>query len=198
MLSDILVLCVTVLALLGSPGPAPLALAGVGAAFGPRRGAPFLLGILAGIAVAMTLTALGASALLSATPPLRITAQVLALGYILYVAWRVSGAAAYSPEAAQTAPSFLDGFILNLLNPKVYAAFAAIFAAFAVDHSSRAVSVGVTALVSYILVIGIDAAWLFAGAALRPLASDPVRGRWLRYSFAALMVAAAVYGLTRL
>ncbi|MHA7872443.1 MAG: LysE family translocator [Hyphococcus sp.] len=198
MLSDILVLSAAVLAMLGSPGPAPLALAGVGAAFGPRRGAPFLFGILTAIIMVMALTAFGASALLAASPPLRVSAQALALCYIVYIAWRVSNAAAYDAAPAAKAPSFGDGFVLNILNPKAYAAFAAVFTAFPVEHASRFVSAAVTAGVSYLLVVAIDAAWLFAGAALRPLASDPVRGRWLRLSFAVMMVAAAAYGLARL
>ncbi len=198
MLADIVALCLAVFALLGSPGPGPLALAGVGAAFGPRKGANFLFGILVAIAVVMVLTGFGASALLSASPKLRVAVQLLALGYIIYVAWRVAGVAAFAGGAEKTAPSFTDGFLLNILNPKAYAAFTAIFAAFPIAHTQPLVSAGLTATISFVLVVIIDTAWLMAGAGLRPIAADPVRGRPLRILFATMMVAAAVYGLTRL
>lgn len=198
MLTDIVALCLAVIALLGSPGPGPLALAGVGAAFGPRKGANFLFGILAAIAVVMVLTGFGASALLSAAPKLRVVVQLLALGYIIYVAWRVAGVASFESGAEKTAPSFIDGFVLNILNPKAYAAFTAIFAAFSIAHAEPFVSAGLTAAISFVLVVIIDTAWLMAGAGLRPIAADPVRGRPLRILFALMMVAAAVFGLTRL
>ena len=198
MFADIVALCLAVIALLGSPGPGPLALAGVGAAFGPRQGSNFLLGILAAIAVVMVLTGFGASALLSASPKLRVAVQVLALGYIVYVAWRVAGVAAFAGGPEKAAPSFIDGFLLNILNPKAYAAFTAIFAAFSIEHAQPIMSAGITAAISFVLVVIIDTAWLMAGAGLRPIAADPVRGRPLRILFALMMVAAAVYGLTRL
>ena len=196
--ADIFALCIAVVALLGSPGPGPLALAGVGAAFGPRKGAPFLFGILAAIAVVMLLTALGASALLAASPKLRLAAQLVAFTYIVFVAWRVAGVTAFANAPEKTPPSFVDGFLLNIVNPKAYAAFTAIFAAFAIGHACPLISVGLTASISFVLVVAVDAAWLMAGAMLRSIAADPIRGRPLRISFAVMMVAAAVYGLVRL
>ena len=60
------------------------------------------------------------------------------------------------------------------------------------------ISAGLTAAISFFWVVVIDTAWLLAGAGLRPIAADPVRGRPLRIVFALMMIAAAVYGLTRL
>jgi len=45
--------------LLGSPGPAPIALAASGATFGVRESVPFLTGILAGLLVAIFTAAVG-------------------------------------------------------------------------------------------------------------------------------------------
>lgn len=59
MLESIVSLIAATGLLLGSPGPAPLALAATGATFGIRRGAPFLAGILLGLSVAI----IGASCL---------------------------------------------------------------------------------------------------------------------------------------
>ena len=198
MLADIGVLSFAVIALLGSPGPGPLALAGVGAAFGPRKGMPFLFGILVAIAAVMLLTAFGVFALLAASPRILLAVKILAISYIAYIAWRIASVTAYTEGPTGTAPSFMDGFLLNLVNPKVYAAFAAIFATFPIGHPEPWASLGLTAAISFALVMIIDGAWLAAGAALRPIAADPVRGRPLRISFAILMIGAAAYGLMRL
>lgn len=198
MLSDIAILSLAVITMLGSPGPATLALAGVGAAFGPQRGAPFLIGILTGVVAVMTLTAFGVSTLLSVSPLLRSGVQALALCYIMYLAWRIAGSGAYQAADGVSPPSYVDGFVLNIVNVKAYAAFAAIFAAFSVEHPVPYVSAGVTAIIVFILIVVIDIAWLFAGRALSALVGDPVRGRQLRWSFAAIMVAAAFYGVIRI
>ncbi len=50
-LAAFIVLITTTTPLLGSPGPAPIALAAKGAAFGMERGLPFLTGILCGLSV---------------------------------------------------------------------------------------------------------------------------------------------------
>lgn len=198
MVPDIAALSLAVIALLGSPGPGPLALAAIGAAFGPRKGAPFLAGILTAIAAAMALTALGASALLAASPKLLLAAKIAALSYIVFVAWRIARVAAFTSDQEETPPSFIDGFLLNIVNPKVYAAFAVIFSAFSIEHPQPLIGAALTGAISFALVVAIDAAWLIAGAGLRPVAADPVRGRPLRILFAVLMVAAAAYGLSRL
>ena len=56
------------LALAGSPGPATLSLAAAGAAFGTRRVAGYLAGIVVGMVAVMAITASGVVGLLLAVP----------------------------------------------------------------------------------------------------------------------------------
>lgn len=132
MIEAVSVLVAATFLLLGSPGPAPLALAATGASYGVRRGVPFLAGILAGLSVAIVGAGVGLAALYESFPEVRFTVQLLGGMYILYIAFKIAtspvldGDAASSPEA----PTFIDGFVLNLLNPKAYAAFFAIFRSF--------------------------------------------------------------------
>jgi len=56
------------LALAGSPGPATLSLAAAGAAFGARRTAAYLAGIVVGMVGVMAITASGVVGLLLALP----------------------------------------------------------------------------------------------------------------------------------
>ena len=78
--------------LLGSPGPVPLALAATGAVFGFRAGLPFLIGILAGLAVAITLGSAGLAALFETAPSSRIFVQAIGAVYIGYVAVKIATA----------------------------------------------------------------------------------------------------------
>ncbi|MBM7071586.1 LysE family translocator [Shewanella sp. 202IG2-18] len=120
----------TALMLLGSPGPACLALAAVGATSGVKKGIPFLLGILSGLSIVITLTAFGLAALFEHYPYAKLICESIGALYILYLAYKMASAPALSNDNDIDAPVFKEGFILNLLNPKIYASFLAVFAQF--------------------------------------------------------------------
>ena len=110
--------------LLGSPGPVPIALGATGASYGPRQGIPFLFGILLGLVFAIVFGSLGVAALFSTFPASRNIVGIAGALYILYIAAKIAMAPipAGANESDGPAPTFRDGFILNLLNPKAYAA----------------------------------------------------------------------------
>ena len=192
MTEAVLLLFGATLAVLGSPGPAPLALAATGASFGPRRGLPFLVGVLIGLAGVAVLTALGVAALLRRGGPLSAVLLALSLGYFVYVAYKIASAPLNVRDGttSSAAPTVMDGLVLNLTNPKAYAAIAALYAGFGLPFSPAWLSVVLTG--GLVLLIGavIDAAWLFGGGALAPLFANPRVGRPLRIGMAAFMLLA--------
>lgn len=187
---------VTVL-LLGSPGPAPLALAAVGASFGVRRGIPFLLGILLGLFGAMLGASFGIAALLTLHPKAQSVMQVLGAAYIVYLALKIATAPVIVDESGhQQAPSFADGFILNLVNPKAYAAFLAIFSQFLLPFEHSLVAFMITGAICMLVATAVDGAWLAVGGTIRPLFTKPTSARLLRVSFGILMIAAVIWALS--
>lgn len=194
MLDALVSLVVVSVLLLGSPGPAPLALAATGAGFGFRRGVPFLLGILSGLAVAIALGAVGVTAIFEASPSSRLAMQVLGGLYICYLAYKIAtGPIGLSEHSAGThAPRFHDGFILNVLNPKAYAIFLALFSQYLLPLSNPFKSVVATALVFFCIGIVIDIIWLAMGELLRPAFEAPKKGRLLRIAFGLAMVATII------
>ncbi|MCO7223579.1 LysE family translocator [Pleionea sp. CnH1-48] len=196
MFDALLALCITTGLLLGTPGPATLSLAATGATFGIKRGAPFLIGILTGLLFVIIGASLGVLSLFEWYPSLRTAMQWLGAGYIVYIAYRVATAPVIDTNSEEAvAPSALDGFILNLLNPKAYAAFFAIFSQFTLPYSSASVSFLVTALVCLGIATLVDMIWLGAGSWLRPLFAHPTYAKRLRYFFALLMVLSVGYTL---
>ncbi len=127
MIEALLTLLSTTALLLGSPGPAPLALAATGATFGYKKSIPFLLGILSGLAVAIFCASIGLATLFVTFPTMKLICQLAGAGYILFIAYKIATAPTSIADAPINPPNFKDGFILNLLNPKAYAAFLAIF-----------------------------------------------------------------------
>jgi len=193
-LESITALIVATSLLLGSPGPVPIALAATGAVFGFRQGTPFLLGILVGLAVAITLGSAGVIGLFNAFPASRFLVGVLGGAYICYVAFKIATGPLLSTagEALASAPRFRDGFILNLLNPKAYAAFIALFSQFSLPLSTNVSSTAATALVAFGVAIVIDVTWLGLGGLLRPVFESPKSARMVRVTFGLLMVLAVL------
>ena len=180
--------------LLGSPGPVPIALGATGASYGPRQGVSFLFGILSGLVFAIVFGSLGVAALFSAFPTSRYIVGIAGALYILYLAAKIATATipAGIDESVGTAPTFRDGFILNLLNPKAYAAFAALFSQFLLPFSSEILSIGITALVAFLVAIIVDSTWLLLGGLLTPIFLSPTLGRPIRIVFGVSMVLAVV------
>ena len=181
--------------LLGSPGPATMSLAATGAVFGFRRGLPYLAGILAGLAAAVALGAAGLEALFAAFPASRGVVRIAGAAYIVYIAWRIATAPIHTVDssAASAAPRFRDGFVLNLLNVKAYAAMLALFSQFQLPFAAAGLRVAATAGVAYLVTVLVDIAWLGFGGLLKPALADPRRARIARIVFAALVLLSLLF-----
>jgi threonine/homoserine/homoserine lactone efflux protein len=117
--------------------------------------------------------------------------QIIGVLYILYIALKIASAPVHSFETdTKTQPSFIDGLILNLSNPKAYAAIFALFTQFALPYQSNLKSLVTTGLVCLVVAIVIDTAWVLVGSALRRLFAHPVYARPLRLLFAFLILSA--------
>jgi threonine/homoserine/homoserine lactone efflux protein len=183
-------------ALAGSPGPATLSLTATGAAFGARRGAAYLAGIVVGMVGVMAIVASGLVGLLLAVPGATPVVTVLAAAYFLYLAWRIATA---PPLAADTAlrrtPTFAGGLLLSLINPKGYAAMAALFSGFVLVHERLALDVAAKMAVLVLIITAVNVAWLLAGAALTRFFRDPRTNRMINVAFAILLVASVALAL---
>ena len=177
-------------ALTGSPGPATMSLAGTGAAFGIRRGIPLAAGCIAGIVLVMAVTATGLTGLVLAQPFLGPVVRGLAGAYMLYLAWRIATAPPLGAATRATrAPSLVAGTLLNISNPKAYAAMAALFSGFTLAAGDRLADATLKAAILVAIMVAVNLAWLAAGSALTRLFRDPAKSRALNIAFALLLLA---------
>ena len=110
-----------------TPGPDMLYIIGRSTAQGGRAGAAAALGVGAGCLVHITAAALGLSAVLAASATAFTLLKFIGAAYLVYVGLsliRSSGAsppAAWAPALAPVAlrTVFVQGFLTNVLNPKV-------------------------------------------------------------------------------
>jgi threonine/homoserine/homoserine lactone efflux protein len=183
-------------ALAGSPGPATLSLAATGAAFGARRGLGYMAGIDVGMVGVMGMTASGVVGLLLALPGATPIVTVLAGAYFLYLAFRIATARPLAETTEQMSPpSFAAGVFLSLVNPKGYAAMAALFSGFVLVREHLAMDVAMKLIVLAVIITTVNLAWLTSGAALTRFFRDPATNRVINVTFAVLLIASVAVAL---
>jgi threonine/homoserine/homoserine lactone efflux protein len=184
------------LALAGSPGPNTLSLAAAGAAFGARRSLGYMAGIVIGMVGVMGIAAAGVIGVVLAIPGAKPVVIAAASAYFAYLAFRIATAPPLA-EGAGTGrrPSFAGGVFLSLVNPKGYAAMAALFSGFVLVRERLALDAALKATILLAIMIAVDLAWLSAGAALTRLFRDPRANRAINVTFAVLLVASVAVAL---
>ena len=129
-----------------TPGPDTLYIVGRSSTQGWRAGAVAALGIGAGTLVHICAAALGLSAILAASATAFTAVKFIGAAYLLYVGIsliRSAGASRSSPGALVVQPAsirsiFVQGFLTNVLNPKVALFFLAFLPQFvAADAGSK-------------------------------------------------------------
>lgn len=177
------------LALAGSPGPNTLSLAAAGAAFGARRGLGYLVGLVVGMIAVMTITASGLAGLLLAVPGAAPVVAGLALAYFAWLAFRIATAAPLAGDTGRSkAPTFPGGVFLSLVNPKAYAAMAALFSGFVLVDRALAFDALAKMAVMTIVIVIVNLAWLFTGSALTRFFRNPTTNRAINIGFAVALV----------
>jgi threonine/homoserine/homoserine lactone efflux protein len=178
------------LALAGSPGPNTLSLAAAGAAFGIQRSLSYMVGLVVGMIAVMAIVASGLAGLLLAIPGAAPVVIALSAAYFIYLAWRIATA---PPLTAQTddqrQPRFTGGLFLSLVNPKGYAAMAAMFSSFTLLPDRIAVDVAEKIAVLTAIIVGVNVAWLYAGMGLTRFFRDSRSNRIVNIVFAVLLLA---------
>lgn len=180
-------------ALMGSPGPASLSLAAMGAAYDVRTARSYLFGVTFGAMLVVAGVAAGVFAAIIAIPHATQVLTVIAIAYLGYLAFKIATAPPVGePASPEAVPGFMTGLILNLSNPKAYAAFAALFSGFQLFPQSPVQSTYVQVFLCFAILCIVNPAWLYAGNALRHMLRNEKTSRRVNRGFAALLVASVL------
>jgi len=180
-------------ALMGSPGPASLSLAAMGAAYDVRTARSYLFGVTFGAMLVVAGVAAGVFAAIIAIPHATQVLTVIAIAYLGYLALKIATAPPVGePASPEAVPGFMTGLILNLSNPKAYAAFAALFSGFQLFPQSPVQSTYVQVFLCFAILCIVNPAWLYAGNALRHLLRNEKTSRRVNMGFAVLLVASVL------
>ena len=198
MFENLITMLLVAVALMGSPGPATLSLAAVGAAFGAKAGLRFFAGIISGNITVLLLIATGVTGIVLAVPELKIAITFAAGAYILYLAYRIAKAPpAAAREAGARAPSFPSAYFLAIANPKAYAALGAVYSGNTLitegfGDQTLLIDSGAKLLVMICVMITVNGSWLIFGSAFAAVLTDPRKSRIANICFAILLVGSVV------
>lgn len=152
-----------------TPGPGVLSLAGVGAAFGWRGSLVYLAGLFTGHFLVSIAVITGLSAIILAEPLIRRFLLLVSAGYLGYLALRIALAGSKISFLQITAPGFMTGMTLQLINPKAYAVHTTFFTGFAFYPDSLAVETVLKLIIMNAIWIVLHMCWLYAGCKLNEL-----------------------------
>lgn len=190
MISDVLLMWFAAFPLMGSPGPATLSLAATGAAYGSRAGLRYLMGIIAGTICVLVLIASGITGLVATQPAVVRLLGFAAAAYIVYLAFRIATARPLTKMRNHVRPpSWFGGFALAIVNPKAFAAIAAVYAGHKlVDGNLVLDALAKTGALASVVVI-VNSAWLIFGSLISTVLHDPVKVRFTNIAFSIMLLA---------
>ena len=156
--------------LLITPGPGVLTTAGVGAGFGYGPGLRFLSGLFIGTNLVAAAVVSGLAAVVLAVPEVRIAATWASVAFFVYLAARIalSGAKIGFSESA-AAPGFVNGVLLQFINPKAYAVNTTLFSGFTLIGGGLVAETVLKFLIMNAIWFPIHVLWLYLGIRLRQL-----------------------------
>jgi threonine/homoserine/homoserine lactone efflux protein len=180
---------IAALALAGSPGPNTLSVAATGAAFGRAKGFRYMLGVNLGMAIVIAMVGSGVTGFVLTIPGAAPVITGLAALYFLYLAYRIATSPPLTANAKPGAePKWFEGVLLSLVNPKGYAAMAAMFSTFTLLHSNAVADGALKYCLLLTVIVVVNLCWLCAGVGMTKLMQDPRSSRTLNLVFAFALI----------
>lgn len=171
-----------------TPGPNNLMLMASGANFGLRRTVPHVLGVSGGFSVMIVLVGLGLARVFETWPVAHLVLKTVSVVYLLWLAWKIAGAAAPEERASDARPlTFWQAAAFQWVNPKAWTMALTAVTVYSPGHSFAAV-VTVAAIFGVINLPSCSG-WIFLGQQAARWMTDRRRLRIFNGVMAALLVA---------
>lgn len=170
-----------------TPGPNNLMLMASGANFGLRRTVPHMLGVAIGFTVMIVLVGAGLMELFDAYPVSYTVLKVFSVVYLLYLAWKITLAAAPDGKTGSGRPlTFMQAALFQWVNPKAWAMALTAISVYAPSKSLAGVLL-VAAIFGMINLPSISF-WTVLGKQAQRVLTNPMRRQAFNGVMAALLV----------
>ncbi len=177
-----------------TPGPNNVMLATTGANFGGRGAWPVIVGIQAGLFLQTLLMCAGLGQLFTAYPMAQQALRVGGALYLIYLAWKLSGAAgaAGQPTQAPKPLSLAQAALFQALNPKSWIKAITMASVFLPAGPNAVANALLVAVIGAMVGTPCNLMWALFGVAIRHLLHDPARRRVFNLTMGATLVILAL------
>jgi len=174
-----------------TPGPNNLMLLASGANFGFKRSLPHMVGISLGHSFMVAVVGLGLAQLFTQLPQLRTALTIVAVLYMLWLAWKIAHAS--NPKAGDAGGkpfTFVQAAAFQWVNPKAWIMAISAQTGYAQGETAgAAIMVGIGFLLVNFPAITI---WAWLGQEMQRILTNPRRLRVFNWTMALLLVASLV------
>ena len=175
-----------------TPGPNNLLTLNTVSRFGLKKSTGMLIGIISGIMIILSLTAVLSFVLSRYIPQLTVIAKNLGALYILYLSYKIFISKPIEADQKVSEPKFMTGMILQFLNVKIILYAITSLNSFVLPYTSDLFQIVLYAL----LLTGISVVSLCACGLLGVLLTDLMRRRYrLINTILALVLLESVFSL---
>ena len=180
-----------------SPGPNTALSTALGANLGLKRSLRFVFAVPVGWGALFSLCAAGVGSLVVALPALRIAIQVLGVGYLLWLAFKLAQSSQLAQaDASRLNVTFLQGVMMQFLNIKAWMLALTVVAGWLAGRPDVLARFAIT--LPLMLVFGLVSNLVYAlvGSLLREWLTQGERLRWFNRGMAAILVVTAAWMAT--
>ncbi|MCI4665642.1 MAG: LysE family translocator [Neomegalonema sp.] len=185
-MSQLLPMALFALTMSISPGPVNVLTLSTGLNHGPRRALPFVSGATVGFTLLLLLIGLGLAATADQMGPLFDVLALVGGALIMWFGYKLFRASGQLATEDAPVPSFLQGALLQWLNPKAWGACIAAVALFQLQASEARLYLFV-AIYFVICFVGVGS-WAVLGGRIRRWLNTAERQRWFTRALGAILI----------
>jgi cysteine/O-acetylserine efflux protein len=156
-----------------TPGPSNISSASVAVLYGYRNTLRYQIGLAAGVFLIMALSGWISTALLHIFPVLEKVLRYAGAAYILYLAYGILKASYTFADQSAKPSGFVQGLMLQVLNPKLIIYAFTIFSAFLAPVTKDAALVMLAAFLLAATSFGATSVWAIFGTAIKTYLHNP-------------------------
>ncbi len=172
-----------------TPGPVNIVTLSTSVNHGWIKALPFVVGASVAYAIVVLTTGTGLSQIVFAVPGAEKFIMVVGGGYLLYIAYVLARTRheLLTVEESPSPPSFIQGALMQWLNPKAWVFASSGISLFVTRQSDMYMALAVfTVLALFVCFIGVGT-WIFIGHLLQTALKNNRYQMWLNRSMAALL-----------
>ena len=191
MLALLVAMCVFSLTMSISPGPVNMVIVSSGVSHGFRRTIPFVSGATIGFTLLLIFVGFSFLQIVGPHSTFLVCLELIGSAFIVYIGYKIASSSPEITIEKRNVPTFMQGFLLQWLNPKAWIACASGAALFSDPNTNATMA---TFVVVYFLICYASlAAWAMLGARMAVVLNKTSRVRVFNVLMGGMLIASACY-----